>query len=122
MESRFWKDLPLVRDKDGVRGTKIYSQAEGEIVHMYLEPGAKLPLHNTPVNVAFYILEGNPTIIIGDEEQSFKIAGIGQKAVKLEKYIKYDDIMEAVESGHEDGLEAIIKKIIEDYEPPAEEE
>ncbi|MDD2643645.1 MAG: hypothetical protein PHC65_03095 [Methanobacteriaceae archaeon] len=61
-------------------------------------------------------------IIVGDEEQSFKIAGIGQKAVKLEKYIKYDDIMEAVESGHEDGLEAIIKKIIEDYEPPAEEE
>ncbi|WP_409197648.1 hypothetical protein ACA135_04875 [Methanobrevibacter acididurans] len=61
-------------------------------------------------------------IIVGDEEQSFKIAGIGQKAVKLEKYIKYDDIMEAVDSGHEDGLEAIIKKIIEDYEPPAEEE
>ena len=71
MESRFWKDLPLVRDKDGVRGTKIYSQPEGEIVHMYLEAGAKLPLHTTPVNVAFYILEGNPTIIIGDEEQSF---------------------------------------------------
>jgi hypothetical protein len=61
-------------------------------------------------------------IIVGDEEQSFKIAGIGQKAVKLEKYIIFDDIMEAVDSGHEDGLEAIIKKIIEDYEPPAEEE
>jgi hypothetical protein len=61
-------------------------------------------------------------IIIGDEEQGFRIAGIGQKAVKIEKYIKYDDIMEAIESGREDGLEAMIKKIIEDYEPPEDEE
>jgi len=71
MESRFWKNLPPVRDKEGVKGTKIYSQAEGEIVHMFLEPGAELPVHTTPVNVAFYILEGNPTLIIGNEEQSF---------------------------------------------------
>ena len=61
-------------------------------------------------------------IIVGDEEQSFRISGIGQKAVKLEKYIKYEDIIEAVESGREEGLEAMIKKIIEDYEPPADEE
>ena len=61
-------------------------------------------------------------IIVGDEEQSFRISGIGQKAVKLEKYIKYEDIIEAVESGREEGLEAMIKKIIEDYEPPDDEE
>ena len=27
-------------------------------------------------------------IIVGDEEQSFRICGLGQKAVKIEKYIK----------------------------------
>lgn len=60
-------------------------------------------------------------ITIGDEEYGFRISGIGQKAVKLEKYVKYDDIIEAVATGNDNGLEAIIKKIIEDYEESEEE-
>ncbi|WP_409200906.1 hypothetical protein [Methanobrevibacter sp. DSM 116169] len=61
-------------------------------------------------------------IIVGDEEYGFRLSGIGEKAIKIEKFIKYDDIIDAVENGNDDGLEAIIKKIIEDYEAPAEEE
>ena len=61
-------------------------------------------------------------IPIGDEEYGFKISGIGQKSVKLEKYVKFDDIFEAIESGNDNGLEAIIKQIIEDYEEEDEEE
>ena len=61
-------------------------------------------------------------IPIGDEEYGFRISGIGAKSVKLEKFVKYDDIMEAVESGNDFGLEAMIKKIIEDYEEEDEEE
>ena len=41
--------------------------------------------------------------------------------VKIEKYIKYDDIFEAIESGNDNGLEAMIKQIIEDYEEDEEE-
>lgn len=55
-------------------------------------------------------------IPIGDEEYGFKISGIGAKSVKLEKYVKYDEIIEAVNDGNNEGLEAIIKQIIEDYE------
>ena len=51
-------------------------------------------------------------IPIGDEEYGFRISGIGAKSVKLEKFVKYDDIMEAVESGNDFGLEAMIKQII----------
>ena len=61
-------------------------------------------------------------IPIGDEEYGFRISGIGAKSVKLEKFVKYDDIMEAVESGNDFGLEAMIKQIIEDYEEENEEE
>ncbi|MCC7554439.1 MAG: hypothetical protein KO202_08140 [Methanobacteriaceae archaeon] len=61
-------------------------------------------------------------ITVGDEEYGFRISGIGEKAVKIEKFIKYDDIIEAVENGNDNGLESIIKKIIEEYEPPAPEE
>ena len=59
---------------------------------------------------------------IGDEEYGFRISGIGAKSVKLEKYVKFDDIFEAIESGNDNGLEAMIKQIIEDYEEEDEEE
>ena len=61
-------------------------------------------------------------IPIGDEEYGFRISGIGSKSVKLEKFIKYDDIFEAIESGNDNGLEAMIKQIIEDYEEDDENE
>ncbi len=61
-------------------------------------------------------------IPIGDEEYGFKISGIGDKSVKIEKFIKYDDIFEAIESGNDNGLEAIIKQLIEDYEEEDEDE
>ena len=61
-------------------------------------------------------------IPIGDEEYGFRISGIGAKSVKLEKFVKYDDIFEAIESGNDNGLEAMIKQIIEDYEDEEEEE
>ena len=41
---------------------------------------------------------------------------------KLEKYVKYDEIFEALEAGNENGLEAMVKQIIEDYEEENEEE
>ena len=34
-------------------------------------------------------------IPVGDEEYGFRISGIGAKAIKLEKYVKYDEIFEA---------------------------
>ena len=55
-------------------------------------------------------------IPIGDEEYGFRISGIGAKSVKLEKFVKFEDIFEAIESGNDNGLEAMIKQIIEDYE------
>lgn len=61
-------------------------------------------------------------IPVGDEEYGFRISGIGAKAIKLEKYVKYDEIFEALEAGNENGLEAMVKQIIEDYEEENKEE
>ena len=61
-------------------------------------------------------------IPIGDEEYGFRISGIGAKSVKLEKYVKFDDIFEAIESGNDNGLEAMSQQIIEEYEEKDEEE
>ena len=58
----------------------------------------------------------NITIPIGDGEQDFRITGIGEKAIKIEKYVKYEDMMDAVMDGKDEGLEAIIMEFIEDFE------
>ena len=59
-------------------------------------------------------------IPIGDEEYGFRISGIGAKSVKLETYVKYEDIFEAIETGNDNGLEALVKQVIEDYEEEEE--
>ncbi len=71
MESRYYQDVTPVLNTNGMIGRKIYSQPEGEIVHIEFEPKAKLKAHKTPVNVAFFVIEGEATLSIGDETQSF---------------------------------------------------
>lgn len=71
IRSRSWKDVIPVLNQPGKLGVKVYDAPEGEIVYMNLEPGAVIASHVTPVNVAFYILEGNATLEIGSEKQVF---------------------------------------------------
>lgn len=71
MESRFYKDIPPVLNANGMVGTKLYTQPEGEIVHIEFQPNTHLKAHKTPVNVAFFVLEGTATITIGEETESF---------------------------------------------------
>ncbi len=40
-----------------------------QIVHILLKPGESLKRHVTPVDAAFYVLEGTPTIEIGVERE-----------------------------------------------------
>ncbi|MEF3695220.1 MAG: cupin domain-containing protein [Candidatus Cloacimonadota bacterium] len=73
MISRSISEIAPVLNKNGMTGTKIYSAPEGEIVHIAFEPGAHLPAHKTPVNVAFFVVEGIATIQIGEETQEFPV-------------------------------------------------
>ncbi len=65
-----WKTLEPNVNKDGILAQRIYDKSEGQIIHMTLSAGATLKPHKTPVNVAFYILEGTATIEIGDERSA----------------------------------------------------
>lgn len=56
-------------NKDGVIGRKLISKDAVETVHLELAPGKSLPVHKTPVDVLFYVLEGNGEISIGEEKQ-----------------------------------------------------
>jgi quercetin dioxygenase-like cupin family protein len=46
---------------------KLYDHDNAQVMHMTLQPGQSLKPHTTPVNVFFYILEGNVNVLVGDE-------------------------------------------------------
>lgn len=46
---------------------QLYNRESAQVMHITLKPGESLKPHRTPVDVAFYILEGTPTVHIGEE-------------------------------------------------------
>lgn len=64
------KEIAKTPHKVDVR--KLLSFEHATIVHITLKSGESLKLHKTPVDVNFYILEGEGIVRIGDEEESVK--------------------------------------------------
>jgi mannose-6-phosphate isomerase-like protein (cupin superfamily) len=52
----------------GVEARKLYDSEHAQVLHLTLKPGEALKRHITPVDVFFYVLEGNGTVEIGDEK------------------------------------------------------
>jgi mannose-6-phosphate isomerase-like protein (cupin superfamily) len=46
---------------------RLYNHDNAQVMHMTLQPGQSLNPHITPVDVFFYILEGNVDVQVGDE-------------------------------------------------------
>jgi len=46
---------------------KLYDNETAQAMHITLQPGEALKPHKTPVDVFFYILEGMPEVLVGDE-------------------------------------------------------
>lgn len=61
-------------------------------------------------------------IPIGDDEYEFNIAGVGEKSIILRKFVKYEDIMDAIEAGNDTGLEKIVLDFIDEFETKEDEE
>jgi len=54
----------------GVSARGLHATEHVQAVMVTLQPGEKLKLHITPVDVFFYVLEGFTTVEIGSEQQS----------------------------------------------------
>ncbi|MBN2615963.1 MAG: cupin domain-containing protein [Bacteroidales bacterium] len=72
MKHRNFNTEPLVENPHKVNLKKLYAGKNVKAMHILLEPGESLKPHKTPVDVFFYVLEGNPTISIGDESAVFE--------------------------------------------------
>lgn len=51
---------------------------------------------------------------IANNKYQFKIAGVGQMSIKIEKFFYYSEIIKAVQKGIDDGLEYLVEQIIID--------
>lgn len=69
---RSYKTEERKSNPHGVEVKKMYDDASAQIMHMTLKPGEGLKPHQTPVDVTFYVLEGKPTVEIGEEVQQFE--------------------------------------------------
>ncbi len=69
MNTKNWQHEEAFHSINGIEGRRLYDMTEGQIIHMTIQPGCTLAAHITPVNVAMYILEGEPIIQIGAEKK-----------------------------------------------------
>lgn len=53
----------------GVDARKIYNTKNAVAVHMTIKPGQSLKKHMTPVDVFFYVLEGEGIVEVGNEKK-----------------------------------------------------
>ena len=72
MEIRNYQKEGTAKNPHGVQVSKMYDKDHALIMHLLLKAGESLKSHITPVDVAFYVLEGSPTIMVGDEKVKVK--------------------------------------------------
>lgn len=51
---------------------RLYNTADAQAMHITLQPGEALKPHITPVDVFFYVLEGEGVVQIGEEKQTVR--------------------------------------------------
>lgn len=62
-------ESPIMENAHGVDARNLYSSDDAMVTVITLKPGQSLKRHITPVDVAFYVLEGTGIVEIGDEKQ-----------------------------------------------------
>ncbi len=72
MISRSYTSEPVKETPHKVDVRKLYDDPSAQLMHITLQPGEALKPHKTPVDVFFYVLEGTPTVQVGEESQSFE--------------------------------------------------
>jgi quercetin dioxygenase-like cupin family protein len=64
---RNYKTEEIKENPHKVDVRQLYNNPSAQIMNITLKPGESLKPHKTPVDVVFYVLEGTPTIHIGEE-------------------------------------------------------
>ena len=65
--------INTIKTSHEVEARKIYDTKDAQVIHLTLKPGEALKKHITPVDVFFYVLEGEGIVEIGDEKQTVTV-------------------------------------------------
>ena len=63
------KSVPSKPNPHGVDARSLSDTRNAQVSHITLKPGESLKRHVTPVDVAFYVLEGTGIVEIGEERK-----------------------------------------------------
>ncbi len=66
---------------------EMYNKESAQAMLMALKPGESLKPHKTPVDVFFFIVEGTPTIHIGDESEECEVDTLVESPADIVHYI-----------------------------------
>ena len=69
---------------------EMYNKATAQAMLMALKPGQSLKPHKTPVDVFFFIVEGTPTIHIGDESEVCEADTLVESPADIVHYLSND--------------------------------
>ena len=72
MIKRHWKEVKPRTNIHKVDVRDLYSDESAQITHILLKPGESLKPHLTPVDVAFYVLEGKGQVMIGENREEVR--------------------------------------------------
>src|SRR5690554_1662237 len=81
-------DLKQIKADEQFKPHKIIQQEEVEVVILAFEPGQGLPVHKTPVDVFFYIVEGEAEILVGKETKTVKAGSIVLSPANIDHTVK----------------------------------
>jgi len=60
-------ELEAKKNKRGVIAKAVLKHENAQVMNLILSPGDRVPGHQVPVDVFFYVIEGKGTLRIGDE-------------------------------------------------------
>jgi len=64
---KYYKELQSKQNPHSVDIRTLYDNDNAQVMHIILKAGESLKPHKTPVDVFFYVLEGTPTVQVGEE-------------------------------------------------------
>lgn len=76
-------NAPESPNPHGVSARGLLSTEHAQVVMVTLQPGEKLKLHITPVDVFFYVLEGQGIVEIGGEQQPVSADQLIESPVRI---------------------------------------
>jgi quercetin dioxygenase-like cupin family protein len=66
-------ETPIKETPHKVDARMLYDKDSAQAVHIRLNPGESLKPHITPVDVFFFVIEGTPDVLVGEEKRKVEV-------------------------------------------------